>query len=128
METVATAFELIEDRNAVYKGSDARTLIADDAWNGGIVLGNSVAVPLERDLNGLRGSATVNGEPHGDGLTDDPMGALAWVANLAVERSMPMTAGMVVITGSVMPTFPVQSGDKVVFEIDDIGEVSLAIA
>lgn len=126
--TVATAFELIEDRKAVYKGSDARTLIADNAWNGGIVLGDSIALPVERNLDGLRGSATVNGDPHGDGLTDDPMGALAWVANLAVERGMPMTAGMVVITGSVMPTFAAASGDTIVFEIDDIGAVTLHIA
>ena len=32
------------------------------------------------------------------------MGALAWVANLAADRGRPMTAGMVVITGSVITT------------------------
>ena len=36
---IMAAFELIEDRNADYKSSKALSLIADNAWNGGIVLG-----------------------------------------------------------------------------------------
>ena len=36
---VMPAFELIEDRKAVYKETKALSLIADNAWNGGIVLG-----------------------------------------------------------------------------------------
>ena len=36
---VMAAFELIEDRNADYKTCKALSLIADNAWNGGIVMG-----------------------------------------------------------------------------------------
>ena len=126
--SVMTAFELIEDRNAVYKKTDARSLIADNAWNGGVVLGPDKAVVKEFNLNGLRGAAMIDGVHKGEGLTDDPMGALAWIANLAVERGRPMTAGMVVITGSLIPTFKVEAGQTVTFEIDDIGEVALHVA
>ena len=125
---VMAAFEMIEDRNAVYKETDARTLIADAAWNAGVVLGPTKAVLASLDLNGLKGRLTVNGKPHGDGLTDDPMGALAWVANLAVERGRPLTAGMFVITGSVVATLPIAPGDKFSFEIEDIGEVTMSLA
>ena len=121
--TVAPAFELIEDRNAIYREADARTLLADNAWNAGIVLGKERAFPKDRELNGQRGSASINGAPKGDGLSDDPMGALAWIANLAISRGDPMRDGMVVITGSVIPTFEVSTGEEVVFEIDHIGEV-----
>jgi 2-keto-4-pentenoate hydratase len=121
--SVMAAFEIIEDRNAVYKESDARTLIADNAWNGGIIIGPETAVPAELDLNGIAGHVTKNGAGIGDGHTDNPIGALAWVANLAVERGRPMTAGMVVITGSVVPTFPVEPGDHVAFGLDRIGGV-----
>ncbi|MEL6299660.1 MAG: fumarylacetoacetate hydrolase family protein [Pseudomonadota bacterium] len=126
--TVAAAFELIEDRGAVYRESDAKTILADNAWNGGIVLGKEVALPKERNLDGQRGSALIDGNPKGDGLTDNPMGALAWVANLAVSRGRPMTKGMIVITGSVIPTFAVEAGTEVVFEIDNIGRVSATFA
>lgn len=124
---VMAAFELIEDRGADYAETDARSLIADNAWNGGIVLGPDVAVRHDRELNGLRGAANLNGNPHGEGLTDDPMGALAWVANLAVQGGDPLRRGMTVITGSVIPTFSVSPGDRVDFEIDGIGQVALAI-
>ena len=36
---IMAAFELIEDRHADYKTSKALSLIADNAWNGGIVIG-----------------------------------------------------------------------------------------
>ena len=36
---IMAAFELIEDRHADYKTCKALSLIADNAWNGGIVIG-----------------------------------------------------------------------------------------
>jgi 2-keto-4-pentenoate hydratase len=125
--SVMAAFELIEDRAADYSVTSAKSLIADNAWNGGVVLGNEVAVPKDRELNGQRGAAMLNGQLLGDGLTDDPMGALAWCANLAIRRGMPLRAGQIVITGSLVPTFSVSGGDKVYFEIDNLSDVSLKV-
>ena len=122
------AFELIEDRNAVYKECDARTLIADNAWNAGIVCGPAVVVPQDMELNGLKGRLRVNGMDKAEGPTDDPMGALAWLANLAVSRNRPLTSGMVVITGSVVATLAVKAGDKFEFELDQIGRTEFKMA
>jgi len=122
---VMAAFELIEDRHADYKSSRALSLIADNAWNGGIVLGPAKAPPAG-DLNGIRGVLKRNGKEEASGRTDDPMGALAWIVNLAVERGRPMTAGMVVITGSVVPTVDIAPGERLDFALDGIGEASLS--
>ena len=123
------AFELIEDRNADYKTTDARSLIADNAWNGGIVLGAPVAPPAIEAFDKLAGTLSINGRAaHGgqnSGKTDDPLGALAWVANLAIERGQPMTKGMVVITGSVIPTLPINPGDVFRFELAGLGTVEM---
>jgi 2-keto-4-pentenoate hydratase len=54
------------------------------------------------------------------------MGALAWLANLAAGRGRPLGAGMVVITGSIIPTLAVARGDQVRFEIDTVGTVELS--
>ena len=105
--------------------TDARTLIADNAWNAGIVIGAAKSVPADFELDGISGRVQKGGEQTGEGKTDDPMGALAWVANLAVERGRPMTAGMVVITGSVLATFSVAAGDTVNFALERIGEVEM---
>lgn len=119
---VMPAFELIEDRNADYKSSKATSLICDNAWNAGIVLGTPVKVPASLELNGLAGKLKNNTGEHA-GKTDDPMGALAWIANLAASRGKPLTAGQVVITGSLIPTLPIAVGETFDFEIEGIGRV-----
>ncbi len=121
---VMPAFELIEDRRADYKTTKATTLIADNAWNAGIVLGKPVSVPPEQELNGLKGRLVT---PAGvkNGATDDPMGALAWVANLAADRGRPLSAGQVVITGSVVATLPIAAGETFTFEIDGLGRIEM---
>src|SRR5262245_56753120 len=112
---VMAAFELIEDPHADYKTSKALSRIADNAWNGGIVIGAAVEPPAG-DLNGTAGTLKRDGKPDGSGKTDDPMGALAWLANLAADRGRPITAGMVVITGSVITTVDVAPGERLDFE------------
>ena len=121
---VMAAFELIEDRHADYKTSKALSLIADNAWNGGIVIGAASAPPAG-DLNGIAGKLMRNGKPDGSGRTDDPLGALAWLANLAADRGRPITAGMVVITGSVITTVDIAPGERLDFELDGIGSTSM---
>ena len=83
------AFELIEDRNADYKSSKALSLIADNAWNGGIVLGAGKAPPAGSDLNGIAGRLLSNGTEKGAGKTDDPDGR----AGVGRQPRRPTTAG-----------------------------------
>jgi 2-keto-4-pentenoate hydratase len=120
---VMAAFELIEDRHADYKSSKAYSLICDNAWNAGIVIGAPKKVSPDFDLNGLQGRLTTGSGDHA-GKTDDPMGALAWIANLAASRGKPLAAGQVVITGSLIPTLPIAAGETFSFAIDGVGEVS----
>ncbi len=122
------AFELVEDRCANYKETRALTLIADNAWNAGIVLGKAVSVPPNLDLNGLAGRLTTSASGVKEGKTDDPMGALAWIANLAADRGRPLQSGQVVITGSVVATLPIGPGERFAFEIDSVGRVELEAA
>jgi 2-keto-4-pentenoate hydratase len=122
---VMPAFELIEDRNADYKATKAVSLVADNAWNGGIVLGKPVPPPKGLQFDKLMGTLRINGNATHTGLTDDPLGALAWVANLAAERKRPMTKGMVVITGSVIPTLPIGPTDHFAFELEGLGAVEM---
>jgi 2-keto-4-pentenoate hydratase len=119
---VMPAFELIEDRNADYKSSKAYSLICDNAWNAGIVLGAPVKIAADVELNGLQGRLQTGSGEH-SGKTDDPMGALAWIANLAASRGRPLAAGQVVITGSLIPTLPIAAGETFSFAIDGIGTV-----
>jgi 2-keto-4-pentenoate hydratase len=123
--SVMAAFELIEDRNADYKQTNALSLIADNCWNAGVVLGSALPFTIAHSLAGIAGSLEINGHESHRGSTDDPLATLAWIANLAVEHARPLTAGMIVITGSVIPTLALQAGDRLDFRLDGIGTTTL---
>jgi 2-keto-4-pentenoate hydratase len=61
------------------------------------------------------------------GNAEDPYATLAWVANHLAERGRDLKAGMVVITGSVIPTVSVPSGDRALFTVDGLGEVAMEV-
>jgi len=121
------AYELIEDRNAVYTETNAVSMIVENCWNGGVVVGAPRSVNA-KDVVGVSGQQTLNGKSIGSGKSEDPFATLAWLANLLAERSRDLTAGMVVITGSLIPTFSIEPGDRAVFAVDGLGEAVLEIA
>lgn len=120
------AYELIEDRNAVYTETNAVSMIVENCWNGGVVIGAPKAV-IAQDVVGISGHQTLNGKSIGSGKSEDPFATLAWLANLLAERGRNLDAGMVVITGSLIPTFSIEVGDRAVFSVDGLGEAILEI-
>jgi 2-keto-4-pentenoate hydratase len=115
------AYELIEDRNAVYTETNAVSMIVENCWNGGVVIGAPKTVKPEAII-GVTGRQTLNGKQIGEGQSENPFATLAWLANLLAERRRDLKAGMVVITGSVIPTFSIQAGDRCVFTVEGLGE------
>jgi 2-keto-4-pentenoate hydratase len=126
------AFELVEDGDADYKTLDAFTLVAQNTWNGGVVLGPAVTEWRSVDLERAITRCWVNGEPAGQGKTGDAMGhpfdAVAWLANLLNGRGRTLQRGMFVMTGSSITTKFPAPGDRVRFAIDGLGEVALETA
>jgi 2-keto-4-pentenoate hydratase len=123
------AFELVEDGDADYKTLDAFTLVAQNTWNGGVVLGAPVGDWRGVDLEGAVTRCWINDKPGGQGKTGDALGhpfeAVAWLANLLNRRGRMLDRGMVVMTGSSITTKFPAPGDRVRFDIDGLGEVAL---
>jgi 2-keto-4-pentenoate hydratase len=125
---VMPAFELIEDRHAVYRETNALSMVADNCWNAGIVIGPAKKFDTGIDIDALRGRLAINGKAVSEGKADRPLEALAWLANLAVKRGKPLRKDMIVITGSVVATVSVAPGDTAVFTVDGLGETRLELA
>jgi 2-keto-4-pentenoate hydratase len=123
---VMPAFELIEDRNAVYRETNALSMIADNCWNAGIVIGAPRKF-VNVDIDSLRGRLAISGRTVAEGKADRPLEALAWLADLALDRGKPIRKDMVVITGSLIATVSVAPGDTAVFTIDGLGETRLEL-
>ena len=81
-------------------------MIVDNCWNGGVVIGRRIPV-TRQDIIGMDGRQTVNGAI-AEGNSEDPFATLAWLANLFAERDRDSKAGMIVITGSLIPTFSIR--------------------
>jgi len=118
------AFELIEDRNADYAQTQAFSLIVENCWNGGIVIGTPKSIAVDA-LVGIPGRLTIGGKAVGEGRAEDPCATLAWLANHLAERGRGLKSGMVVITGSLIPTVSIASGERAVFTVEGLGETVL---
>ena len=101
-------------------------MIVENCWNGGVVIGAPKAVP-PNDIVGVTGRQTLNGKQVGEGKSEDPFATLAWLANLLAERGRDLKAGMVVITGSLIPTFSIAPGERAVFAVDGLGDVVMDV-
>jgi 2-keto-4-pentenoate hydratase len=131
---VMPALELADDRDADYKqlSSNGLMLIADNAWNEGAVLGGPVRNWRDIDLAALKGAATINGEPAGEGFGRDVMGhpldALTWLANNLASRGLGLWRSDVIITGSLVTSKFPKAGDRIRFDAGALGAVELAIS
>jgi 2-keto-4-pentenoate hydratase len=128
------AFELVDDRNANYAqfASQILSIIADNAWNAGIVLGPPALDWRAVDLGAAHGTMVVNGAVVGEGDGRDVMGhpldALVWLANMLAKRGKRLSQGMIVMTGSMVATKFVHPGDMVHFWVEGLGEVHCNVA
>src|SRR5262249_43048821 len=81
---VMASIEPVDDRYVDYPSLDVHTLIADDFFNAGCVLGEPARNWHNLDLASLAGGMWVNGMKAGSGRGADilghPLDALAWLA------------------------------------------------
>lgn len=123
------AFEMIIDRGADYGDLNALTMIADNAWCAGIVLGPPLADWREADVNALPVALRWNDEPTVEATAGgaDPFGSLAWVVGELTGAGRTLAEGEVVITGSVIRTRAPVAGDHVRYRVGDTAEVEVRI-
>ena len=130
IESCMAAIEIVDDRYEDFRALDAATLVADDFFSAGAVVGAPVSTWAGLDLAALRGVMTINGVEVGSGVSADVMGhpfeALAWLANHAAATGRPLSEGDLVLTGSIVETRWVRPGDNVRVAIESLGEAAVS--
>ena len=128
------ALEVVDDRKADYStlGQHILTLIADNAWNAGLVLGEPLAgMDLQR-LDKIAGVALINGKEVGRGAGSDvlghPLDALAWLANHLQARGHGLRKGDVITTGSLVKTQFPSSPSEVSWRLSGAQELRVSVA
>lgn len=127
IEAYHPAIEIVDDRYVQWETLGAPTLIADDFFAAGCVLGRAVARSAAPDLAAVVGRAVVNGKEAGRGLGADVLGhphnPLAWLANHLAAEGRGLHAGQIVLTGSLVKTVWLKAGDRVVIDLEGLGRV-----
>jgi 2-keto-4-pentenoate hydratase len=119
------AIEIVDDRYVDYSSLGAPTLIADDFFGAGCVLGPPVSGFDPTRLAGARASMRIDdrevGAGQGTDILGEPLEALVWLANTLAQRGQHLRAGEFVLLGSLVQTHWVAAGQSVVIENDRLG-------
>jgi 2-keto-4-pentenoate hydratase len=121
------AIEVVDSRVAGWDITLGDT-VADNASSGLFVLGPQRRTLDQVEPAGVSMTMTVDGElvSSGDGRAclGDPLNALVWLANTAIELGDPLRAGEVILSGALGPMYPVRPGSVVRADISGLGSVS----
>jgi 2-oxo-3-hexenedioate decarboxylase/2-keto-4-pentenoate hydratase len=131
VDALCAAFELVDDSNADYGRLAAAPLVADNAWNAGLVLGPAVPAAGIASLRDLTGTLRRDGEVIDTGTSSDVLGnpanALAWVVRHLARRGQSLQVGQWVSTGSIVPTKFVEPGQAYIFAVGDLPPVGVSL-
>jgi 2-keto-4-pentenoate hydratase len=131
IESCHPAFEVLDDRHADYSKIDGLSLIADNCWCAGVVLGPAITDWRSLALDELTGTLQINSKTVGQGVTRDALGhpleGLAWIVNTLTQQGKKLEANMIVITGSIIATEFLSSGDTAVFEVERLGRTTITL-
>lgn len=129
VKSAMPALELIDDRDADYSDLDAKSILTDKCWCGGIVLGKPLEDWQKIDLGNLESTVTWNEKDNDHGNTGNalghPLNGLAWIANHLAKRGGALKAGEIIMTGSALKTQFPKAGDSCTYTIMGLGEVTV---
>jgi 2-keto-4-pentenoate hydratase len=129
VDSIAPAVEIVDDRDCDYATLDVLSLVADNSWNAGAVLG-AWSVPLA-NLETLAGVMSVDGKAQDRGSGRDVLGhpynSVGWVAQHLAGTNDKLRAGDIVMTGNWVTTkFPAASSTYR-FDVQGLGAVELSV-
>jgi 2-oxopent-4-enoate/cis-2-oxohex-4-enoate hydratase len=127
-ECVMPCFEVVDSRveNWNIKIQDT---VADNASCGLFVLGDTAVSPRSVDLRTVGMVVEKNGAVLSTGAgaaaLGSPVNSVMWLANTLGEFGIPLKAGEVILSGSLVPLESVQAGDFMSVSIGGIGAASV---
>ena len=130
-ESVLPCFEIVDSRIENWNIGIVDT-VADNASCGVFVLGGPRVDPRTLDLAGVEVAMNKNGRLHSSGLGSavqgSPLTAVAWLANTLGRYQVPLEAGEIILSGSLVPLAPAFPGDQFDMQLTGIGAASIRFA
>jgi 2-keto-4-pentenoate hydratase len=129
VDAVCPAFEVIDDRNSDYP-LDLLSLVADNSWNEGNVLGEFTGTwpDLGMATSVLECNGKVIDQGKGSEVLGHPFEPLRWLANNLNELGQTLKKGEIVLTGSWVTTRFPKAGERYKYTISGVGSVEISVA
>lgn len=127
-ESVLPCFEIVDSRIQDWKIKIQDT-VADNASCGLFILGDRAIDPRDVELSTAGMVVEMNGEVISTGAgaaaLGSPINCVAWLANTLGRFGIPLKAGEVILSGSLVPLQPVTAGDNLHVKIGGLGSASV---
>ena len=128
-EAICACFEIVDSRIENWNIQIVDT-VADNASCGIFVLGEQRVDPRELDLPALKCQVFKNGqllsEGYGSAVQGSPLTAVAWLANTLGAYGVPLKAGEIILSGSLVPLATAVAGDSFETRIDGLGSARIS--
>jgi 2-keto-4-pentenoate hydratase len=129
IDAVCPAIEIVDDRDCDYRFLEVLSLIADNSWNAGIVLG--AFEPVWPELAEIEGVVSIDAAEVDRGLGRDVLGhpynSVAWLAEHLTDTGGSLRAGDIVMTGNLVTTKFPPGPCSYQFELRGLGSVGILI-
>jgi 2-keto-4-pentenoate hydratase len=120
-------FELCQSRNVEPETLPRHVGLADCILNAGIIVGSEIPDWRSKELKAIPGRLLVDGKPHIEGKSVDPLRALSVLPSALASRGKALKAGQVVITGSLIGMNWLTGKHAIRGEIDGCGTVEASV-
>jgi 2-keto-4-pentenoate hydratase len=128
---VMTSIELVEWRFVDFKRAGVPSLVADDFFSCGCVLGPDQPPEVLAGDADIAGRFTVDGTVACAGSARDilghPLNSLAWLADHRAARGTPLRAGDIVTLGSIVAALRLDRPALVEASFDGLGKAAVAV-
>lgn len=126
---IVPCFEIVDSRIKDWKIKIQDT-VADNASCGYFLLGSQAADPRKLDLSTCGMVVELNGQVISTGagaaaLGSSPVSCVVWLANTLGKFGVPLKAGEVILSGSLVPLQAVKPGDYMSVSIGGIGRTAV---
>ncbi|WP_027848913.1 2-oxopent-4-enoate hydratase [Marinospirillum minutulum] len=127
-DCVMPCFEVVDSRIEDWKIKIQDT-VADNASCGLFILGDQAVSPTKVDLATCGMVVEKNGSiistGAGAAALGSPVNCVAWLANTLGQFGIPLKAGEVILSGSLVPLVAVKAGDHMSLSIGGMGNASV---
>ena len=125
------AIEIVDDRYLDYLELGVPTLIADNFFNSGAVMGDVIYDWKRLNFDKIKGKTLINNIVVGEGrasfIMGSPLNAFKWYLEMCNKNKRKINKGDIILLGSIVETKWLNTNDIVTIEIEEFNPLNIYV-